>query len=315
MAKNETNVSGEVDKDLDLDNIDTFADAEDDSLISGTEEGADAGSSEEDTGESDEIKALRKQAKESSDKAEKYRAENEKLSGEKNKAINDQFAAIDQTILANEREADSKIESGKSEYADLKTKYKEALDSGENDKAADIIEQMQDKKIELKNWENRKLQIEDAKPKLKAAKEQAIKNAEQAETPQSNAPVLTDAAKKWVDAHPRFESDEEYRADAIGAHEAAIQRKIKVDSPEYFAFIDKRMEKMYGEEAVDEPKKPNKNAQSYSAPGNSGGGSQSSTVKKVGKLSSAEVEAAEMSGMTPTEYWDYKYGAKAPKKN
>jgi len=291
----------------------------------GEEEGADAGSQGDDTGESDEIKKLRKQAEESGAAAEKYREENERLKGQNKVAIDARFEAAESALNAHERENITSIQSMKDSIKELQEKKKEALNSGDNDSVVDIDDKIMEKKLDLRGLENQKSQIADAKVKLTTIKENALKAPEQSK--QTNAEAeLTPAAKAWVDKNPRFNTDAEYQAEAIGAHEVAVRKGIKVDSPAYFKFIEDRLAKAFpeeddgsddageGDESPEPKKKPVKNPQSFGASGSSGQNPGGTTRKKIGNLTAAEVEAAEMSGMTNKEYWDYKYGPNAPKK-
>lgn len=296
----------------------------------GEGEGADAGSQDDDTAESPEIKKLREQAAQSGAKAEEYRLENEKLKGEKKQAVDAQFAQAEVTLDSHERENATSIEAANAAIAELKKQKKEALDSGDNEAVVALDDKIMDKKQDIRGLEFQKTQIADAKVKLKDIKEKQLKAPQQEERSAGDA-QLTPAAKAWVDKNPRFNTDAEYQAEAIGAHEVAVRKGIKVDSPAYFKFIEDRLAKAFPDDQADdgddgaednenqgdaEPpkKKPIKNPQSFGASGGSGQNAGGTPRKKIGQLTAAEVEAAEISGMTAKEYWEFKYGSKAPKK-
>ena len=54
-------------------------------------------------------------------------------------------------------------------------------------------------------------------------------------------PQISSAAASWISAHPQFNTDQAYRAAAIGADAIAKRRGIRVDSPEYFEFIEEQL--------------------------------------------------------------------------
>lgn len=58
-------------------------------------------------------------------------------------------------------------------------------------------------------------------------------------------------AQAWIDAHPRFTSDPEYRAIALGAHTSAVESGYRENTRAYFDFIEKTLGRVYPEERPD----------------------------------------------------------------
>lgn len=69
---------------------------------------------------------------------------------------------------------------------------------------------------------------------------------------------MSPEARAWLDAHPRFHSDEAYRAVAEGAHTAAIRKGLVIGSQDYVNEIDRIVTSVYGAEhgTSDEPPLP-----------------------------------------------------------
>lgn len=67
---------------------------------------------------------------------------------------------------------------------------------------------------------------------------------QQTETRQGNGP--TTEAQRWIDTHPRFNSDPEYKADALASHQLAMDNGRAEGSQAYIDFIDQRMARLYG---------------------------------------------------------------------
>lgn len=68
----------------------------------------------------------------------------------------------------------------------------------------------------------------------------------QARPPQQQSGRSTDA-QRWLDEHPRFETDRKYRGVAIDAHNEAIAKGNREGSREYVDYIDRVMTDEFGE--------------------------------------------------------------------
>lgn len=63
----------------------------------------------------------------------------------------------------------------------------------------------------------------------------------------------TTEAQRWLDEHPRFNTDRKYRGVAIDAHNEALRSGNKEGSPEYVDFIDNVMAQEFGADHGHEP--------------------------------------------------------------
>lgn len=197
----------------------------------------------------------------------------------------------------------------KREIESLEDDIAAALDEGDHKKSAQLQTKLYKAVNELERAEGGKAKVAEIREQLKKA---PVKE-------ESSGEAYTDAAKSWINEHPRFNTDADYKAEAIAAHHAAVGRGIKVDSPEYFAMLNKRLEREFPEDDEDlgsqdreeeEEKRPaKKQSQSMAAPSRGAGGAGKPGKAKF-KLSPDEVEAAEVCGMTPEEYYADKYGNK-----
>ena len=94
-------------------------------------------------------------------------------------------------------------------------------------------------------------QLADATWKLNSATAEAdyLRRVE-AQRPQQRtqqpAYAPSDAARRWLEDHPAFETDEDSRAVAEGAHNAALRAGHAEGSEAYVNFIDQKCEKIFG---------------------------------------------------------------------
>jgi hypothetical protein len=147
---------------------------------------------------------------------------------------------------------------------------------------------------------------------------------EKAPKPQPRAPTdpveafcaqLSGPSAKWVRENREYVTDQHKHQQMLAAHQLAIARGIKADSPEYFSSIEKTLEigagavvVPAGDDADDDPMAaaaatpvvPARRAPAAAPVSRSGNGTGSRA--NVVKLSPAQVEAARDSGMTVEEY-------------
>ena len=109
-----------------------------------------------------------------------------------------------------ERALEEAIDTGKpaKEQISLQKKLAQAVYAAEGADAA---------KRHFDGWKER----EKNKPALKAADD-----------------GITPAARKWIDEHPKFNTDKQYKRVAVAAHEDAIEDGVAADSNEYFRRIN-----------------------------------------------------------------------------
>jgi hypothetical protein len=186
----------------------------------------------------------------------------------------------------------------------LKGRYAEALASQDWSAAADIQLEMSENAAKLIQLEAGKKALENApKPTPRAPSDPV----------EQFASSLSPASAAWVRAHPEFVRDQHKNRQMIAAHELALARGHKADTPEYFASVEKTLDITApviktADVSVDDPAATaaqatgGRAAAPAAAPvsrsNNGANGSRPNTVK----LTPQEVEIAEMMGMSPEEY-------------
>lgn len=187
----------------------------------------------------------------------------------------------------------------------LEAKYAEAAAAGDWAAAGKIQRDMSKNAAQLLQLENGKIALEKApKPAPRA----------NADTVEEFASRCTPKSAEWVRAHPDFVRDGQKNRQMIAAHELALSRGMKADSPEYFSDIedtlriakkDPVLENGHDESdaALTEAARPTstRTAAPAAAPvtrSGSGNGSRPNVVR----LSPEEREIARMNDMTDEEY-------------
>lgn len=194
-------------------------------------------------------------------------------------------------LKAQEDAIDGALTAAKSELDTAKRDLRAALEVGDNDQVVELQEKIADARWKMKGAENAKGQIEAYKKKL-------------AETPASTGDTYTPAAKRWIDSHPKFTTDNHYKKVAIRAHEDAVDDGIETDSTAYFRYIEERLaEAGLEEKTVTESKERKAGATSTAAPPSrdNGTSNQSTNAREI-RLTASQREAAKICGMTDLEY-------------
>jgi hypothetical protein len=183
-----------------------------------------------------------------------------------------------QNIQATERDLDNTLSRATLELERIKKDLSAAYDAPTIDKNSiiDLQEQLADKKYELNT-------IKDKKGQFLLRKEQEIKKA-MAISQQQQVAVYSDSDQKWIDKHPKFETDDKYREIVFGAHHNALRKGITVSTPAYYEYIESRL-KEFGLEGNEEETKPTQkkiiNSTSASVSYSSPTGSNNNKANKV----------------------------------
>lgn len=145
------------------------------------------------------------------------------------------------------------------------------------------------------------------------------KALESAPKPVPRAPVdpveqfvgqLSPASATWVRAHPEFVRDSHKNRQMIAAHELALARGLKADSPEYFASVEKTLDitapvvtkaDPAPDASADAAQAVGGRAAPAAAPVSRSNGAHGNRPNVV-KLTPQEVEMAGIMGMTVEEY-------------
>jgi flavin-binding protein dodecin len=192
------------------------------------------------------------------------------------------------------------IETVKTNMATLKNNYKVALASGNFEEAAEINE-----KIAI--TANRLTKLEDGKVEMeRQAKAPAVVTPPTSDVVEQFVSRLSPKSAEWVRNHPECVRDTQLNQAMIGAHSIAMRKKIPVDTPEYFEFIENALDmKQNVEDGTAEAAGTTtggRQAAPASAPvsrvASTGGGTRPNVVR----LSEAEREVADSMGMSYQEY-------------
>ena len=126
------------------------------------------------------------------------------------------------------------------------------------------------------------------------------------------ASQLTPRSAQWVRAHPQCATDPRLTQKMIAAHNIAVADGFQPDTDDYFSSIEDTMKLTPKHEAeIDEDptaqaaKVVQRRSSPPAAPVTRSGSAPGSNPRIV-RLSAAEVEAAEASGLTPQEYYKNK---------
>jgi len=305
--------------------------ASNDSDDTGIEGGADAAETlkKETEEELPSVEELQKQLKEANAERDRERKRAEAAEAEKNKSALDQVSVVRDRFKSAEDKLETDKNLAKKELEEAKRVYREAYESGDTDKVLEANDKLFDAKTRIKVLEDNEIGLKNAKNKFEQTVEEASKKQTQTDDDEDGE-YLTDEgltayskeAQQWIKkSAPQFRESKEFRSKAIKYHHLAIGNDIEVDSPEYFEFLEKKLGLREEDTQVDDAtdvdtqtsqrttqktavKKP-----VTAAPVNRQ--STNTTATKGGrfvKLTPEELEAAEISNMTPDEYRLAKYG-------
>lgn len=279
----------------------------------------------------DEIVALKKKLEAETARANEAEVKRKEAETKKVASVDDIEADEKNRIKISDERVAADLALAERDVADLRRQLREAKNDGELDKEDEINDKLLDAKIKHKQLLDAKAGYETWKENRPAFWDKERKKVERAsQAPDQDAynpDDFSEKARKWIDETPQFKTDKKFRSRAIAAHYEAEADDIKVDTPEYFEFLNKRLglgtEVTEEEQAVEdeatadtatevETKKPEAKKPTTKVatlpPTRSGGTQRQSSDGRIKKLTAAEREAAEISGMSPEEYWNEKYG-------
>ena len=198
------------------------------------------------------------------------------------------------------------IETIKRDMSILKGNYKSALSSGNYEDAANIQEQMH-------TASNRLTRLEDGKQELEKRPKVEFNNPKSDDVVGEFASRLSPRSAEWIRKHPECVTDTALNQVMIGAHTMALGKRIPVDSPEYFSFIENAIgvggdsENNFSNDSESTQKSSggrqvSTNTSPASAPVSRTASFNGSTRPNVVRLSEAEREIADSMGMTYQDY-------------
>lgn len=108
----------------------------------------------------------------------------------------------------------------------IKKELHEAMEAGDLAKQVDLQEKLSDARWAYNNAEQTKKQFSDWEEKQK--------NAPKVES----KPQYTRTEQAWIDAHPRFNDDDDYYGVVAGADAAARRKGIQPDTKAYYEYVE-----------------------------------------------------------------------------
>lgn len=238
-------------------------------------------------------------------KEKKARKEAERLAREAQQHVAKAYTEVDDT---NMQLVSTAIDNLERDIESMTRAYAEAMQNGEYDTAAKIQRSMASSETKLDQLKFGYEEMKKAPPKRVLP-----------EVPQPSAKELLNqiidsvspASAAWLRDNKAYIKDQNDINDMFRAHESAVQRGIQADTPEYFAFIERRLglekqREQQEEEVMSSASKPiARKPAPPAAPVN-----RSSNSKNSATLTKAEAEMAQALGMTHKEYWTHQQALK-----
>jgi hypothetical protein len=235
----------------------------------------------------------------------KFQLEQEKLAraeAEKRArlAAEREYAAKNEVTDTNLSLINNAISTTQQETAYLKAGYREAMSTGDYDRAAEIQQRMSDNAARL-------LQLENGKDALEKQTRQVAPQFQQPVDPvEALAGQLSPRSAAWIRNNPQFATDQRLFQKMIAAHNLAVADGLTPDTDDYFATVEetlriRRPEPVYNDPMAEAATVTQKRSAPPAAPVSRGGNGTGSNPNRV-TLSPAEREMAQMMGMTEKEY-------------
>jgi hypothetical protein len=236
----------------------------------------------------------------------KFQLEQEKLAraeAEKRarQAAEREYAAKNETTDTQISFLGNAINSLQQETTYLKAGYREAMATGDYDRAAEIQQRMSDNSARLQTMENGKDSLE------RQAKQTAPQYQQSMDPVEARASTLSPRSANWVRNNPQFATDQRLFQKMIAAHNLAMADGIAPDSDEYFATVEETLRIRRPEPVYEDPTEQAATVtqKRYTAPPAapvSRSGTGTGTRANVVRLTEAEQEIAASMKMTNQEY-------------
>ena len=183
---------------------------------------------------------------------------------------------------------EAKKDAAKAVVKEAKRAYKEAYESGDSERMAEAQAELTKAQFELEKVKSFKL------PPLQEEQFE-VKSQQQPQVPRPDDKVMA-----WQQKNPWFGQDEEMTASALGLHEKLKRQGVVIGSTEYYATLDKTMQKRFpeyfgeSEEVKAEPVRTKPST--VVAPA-----TRSTSSNKI-RLKTSQVQLAKKLGLTPEQY-------------
>lgn len=237
------------------------------------------------------IADLKQQVAQLQQKGEQEAARNRELEQENRRLSSAAAEAQRETLETTEKQIDADING-------LKGQLKDALETGDYEKHTELSTKLAEKIAERN-------QVQAGKAELKRQGADPAGPVDKQEKYISGFPAKS---QEFLREHRDYITDPTKNALMIAGHHEAVARKIEVESPEYFDFIKSKVEAAGESPSYSPPPPPpppaaRREAPSLAAPPSRdpprpNGQQNGRTVT----LTAAEVEAAEVAGVSPAEY-------------
>lgn len=183
--------------------------------------------------ENTEVIALKKQLSDAEDREKSERAKRIEAEKSREEANTKVASSQNDAVRAHEAAITNAIEVATGNLAQIKRDLREAMEGGDMDRQVDLQEKLADARWQYKGAEQNKKQFDDWKEKQKNAV-----------VAQPSSPKYTASEQAWIDAHPRFNTDDDYYEAVAGADSAARRRGIQPDTKAYYEYVEARLKKM-----------------------------------------------------------------------
>ena len=177
--------------------------------------------------ENADVIALKKQLSDAEDREKSER--NKRIEAEKavSEANTKVVSSQNDAVKAQKTAIENAVQVATGNISAIKKDLREAMEGGDLDKQVELNEMLADARWALNNATQTQKQF--------TAWEEQQKNApKQVE----QKPQYTKTEQAWIDAHPRFSSDDDYYGVVAGADAAARRKGIQPDTKAYYEYVE-----------------------------------------------------------------------------
>ena len=184
-------------------------------------EGPKEGKSKDPVKDTETVASVKAQLEKTAKELEESRTRNSELEAARETTVQTAKAAKANQWTSELGRISAEIEKDEGELKALKAQAVEAFNNGENAKGVDLNEQIAEKVADIKEKKRYKAYAETQKTKA-----ENVDDVEEV--------TITKKSQEWINAHPEFETDTDYREKMLDKHYSLIRRGVKGDSDEYF---------------------------------------------------------------------------------
>jgi hypothetical protein len=232
----------------------------------------------------------------------KARKEAEKLARDAQNHVARAYNEVDDT---NKQLVHTAIDNLERDMDLMTSSYAEAMSTGEYERAAKIQRAMTANGTKLEQLKYGYSEMQKAPPQRPLPEAPPPSHREVLE---NIIDSVTPASAQWLRENKSHLRDQNDVQDMFNAHNSAVSRGVTPDTPEYFAFIERRLgiDSQQEESAMSSASKPMaRKAAPPAAPVN-----RTSNNKNAATLTRAEADMAQAFGMTHKEYWIHQQALK-----